>query len=295
MKRGSFKVLFHASLILLVLIFGTAVAFAAPQDAKAAPAAKPALGSDDCIKCHANPPADISAAGGKHKKVSCQDCHVGHPPSVPAKSIIPKCSNCHGGKPHFELQGCLSCHTNPHTPRNIKIGPNVTDPCLTCHTKQNQQLKETKTKHSMLFCSTCHSTKHPNVPECMKCHKPHTPDMVMADCKKCHKAHAPKPVTYEDVPAKHCSGCHKQAYDLLTSSKAKHKDFACSFCHQAKHKMVPKCQDCHGEKHPAGIMAKFSKCGDCHGIAHDLNNWKPKKEEPAKEAAPAAAKPAKKK
>jgi hypothetical protein len=46
-------------------------------------------------------------------------------------------------------------------------------------------------------------------------------------------------------------------------------------CHQEKHKMVPKCQDCHGEKHPAAIMAKFPKCGDCHNIAHDLNNWKP--------------------
>jgi len=294
MKRGSSRILFHASLILLILIFGAAVAFAAPQDAKAAPAAKSALGSDDCVKCHANPPADIAAAGGKHKKVACQDCHVGHPPSVPAKSIIPKCSNCHGGKPHFELQGCLGCHTNPHTPKNIKIGPNITDPCLTCHTKQNEELKATKTKHSMLFCSTCHSTKHPNKPECFKCHKGHTPEMVMADCRGCHKAHAPKPVVYEDVPAKFCSGCHKPAYDLLTSSKAKHKDFACSFCHQAKHKMIPKCQDCHGEKHPAGIVAKFTKCGDCHGIAHDLNNWKPKKEESRKEAAP-VHKPAKKK
>jgi hypothetical protein len=37
--------------------------------------------------------------------------------------------------------------------------------------------------------------------------------------------------------------------------------------------MVPKCQDCHGSPHPAGIMAKFPKCGECHNIAHDLNNW----------------------
>lgn len=295
MNRRSIRFLLHVCLILLTLVFGAAFAFAAPQDAKAAPAVKVALGSDDCIKCHAKPPADITANGGKHKKVSCQDCHVGHPPSVPAKSIIPKCSNCHTGKPHFELKDCLACHTNPHTPRNIKIGANITDPCLTCHTKQIQQLRETKTKHSLLNCSTCHSTKHPNVPECLKCHKPHSSDMVAADCKKCHQAHAPKPATYDDVPAKFCAGCHKKAYDVLTSSKAKHKDFACAFCHQAKHKMIPKCQDCHGEKHPAGIMAKFKKCGDCHNIAHDLNNWGPaKKEEPKKEAAP-AHKPAKKK
>jgi len=51
---------------------------------------------------------------------------------------------------------------------------------------------------------------------------------------------------------------------------------------------MPKCQDCHGEKHPQGIVAKFPKCGDCHGIAHDLNNWKPA-------ATPAAAAPTTKK
>jgi len=270
MKRKSIKSLFYVCLVFVAIAVASSTAFSAASDQKAA---KPVLSSDDCIKCHANPPADIAAAGGKHKMVMCTACHAGHPPSVPAKSIIPKCSNCHTGKPHFELKDCLQCHTNPHTPKNIKIGPNLTEPCLTCHTKQIQQLKETRTKHSALYCSTCHSTKHPNVPECIRCHKPHTPDMTAADCKKCHQAHAPKPVTYEDVPAKFCAGCHKQAYDLLTASKAKHKDFACSFCHQAKHKMIPKCQDCHGEKHPAGIMAKFKKCGDCHNIAHDLNNW----------------------
>ncbi|MHB8880457.1 MAG: cytochrome C [Thermodesulfovibrionales bacterium] len=286
MKKGSTRILFHVCLILLALVLGTAVAYAAPQDVKAA---KPTLTSDDCIKCHAKPPADVAAAGGKHKMVACQSCHAGgHPPTVSGKSIIPKCSNCHTGKPHFELKDCLGCHTNPHTPRNIKIGTNVTDPCVSCHTKQIKQLKEVKTKHSMLYCSTCHSTKHPNVPECLKCHKPHSADMLAADCKKCHMAHAPKPVTYEDVPAKFCAGCHKTAFDLLTASKAKHKDFACAFCHQAKHKMIPRCQDCHGDKHPAGMMAKFNKCGDCHGIAHDINNFskQPNKEEPKKAAAP---------
>ena len=116
MKKRSIRILFCLCLALSVLLAGAA--FAAAQDAKT-PAAKPALGSDDCIKCHAKPPADITAAGGKHKKVSCQDCHVGHPPSVPAKSIIPKCSNCHQGKSHFELKDCLGCHSNPHTPKNI--------------------------------------------------------------------------------------------------------------------------------------------------------------------------------
>jgi hypothetical protein len=83
----------------------------------------------------------------------------------------------------------------------------------------------------------------------------------------------PKNVVYGEVPSKNCAACHKKAYELLTASKAKHKSLECVFCHQAKHKMIPKCQDCHGSPHPAGIMAKFTKCADCHNIAHDLNNW----------------------
>jgi len=60
----------------------------------------------------------------------------------------------------------------------------------------------------------------------------------------------------------------------------------CAFCHQEKHKMVPKCQDCHGMPHPAGIMAKFPVCGECHKIAHDLNNWPPASSKEAPKAAP---------
>ncbi len=84
----------------------------------------------------------------------------------------------------------------------------------------------------------------------------------------------PKAVTYAaDITSKNCAACHGKAFDLLSSSATKHKTFACAFCHQAKHKMTPKCQDCHGVPHPAGIMAKFPKCSDCHNIAHDLNRF----------------------
>jgi hypothetical protein len=58
--------------------------------------------------------------------------------------------------------------------------------------------------------------------------------------------------------------------------------------------MVPKCQDCHGVPHAAGIMSKFPKCGDCHGIAHDLNNWKGQSPAAGEAAPAAAAEPAKK-
>lgn len=88
----------------------------------------------------------------------------------------------------------------------------------------------------------------------------------------------PKNIGYSDkTPSKDCAACHKIAYTLLTASKFKHKNLSCVDCHQAKHKMVPQCQSCHGTPHPAPMLAQFPKCGFCHSIAHDLNNYKDSK------------------
>jgi hypothetical protein len=229
------------------------------------------LGNDDCVKCHTAPPADITAAGGKHKDVGCTGCHEGHPPAV--KKPIPQCNQCHAGKSHYELKGCLSCHKNPHTPLKITFANNITDACLTCHTPQIEQLRKYKSKHTALDCSKCHDV-HRKVPQCTQCHKPHSTEMVAADCKKCHKPHMPTMVAYAaETPSKDCAACHSKVFNMLNASKVKHQTLACAFCHQEKHKMVPTCQSCHGSPHPAGIMVKFPKCGECHNIAHDLNNW----------------------
>ncbi len=283
--KGSRFIVFLAVGILALLV-ASGAAFAA--DAKAAPS----LSNDDCAKCHNAPPADLSANGGKHKEVGCTGCHIGHPPTV--KKPIPVCSDCHGGKSHFELKGCLGCHRNPHTPLKITFTNNITDACLTCHDKQIAQLKKYPSKHTNLNCSMCHDV-HRKIPQCTQCHKPHSADITAADCTKCHKPHMPTQVTYAaDVPSKFCGACHANVLKTLTSGKVKHASFACAFCHQEKHKTVPKCQDCHGVPHPAGIMAKFPVCGECHKIAHDLNNW-PASGAPASGGAPAKQAPAKKK
>ena len=243
---------------------------------------KPSVTNEDCVKCHAAPPADIAAAGGKHKGVGCTGCHVGHPPAV--QKPIPKCSQCHMGKPHFEMKGCLNCHKNPHTPLNISFADNITDACLNCHTRQIAQLRKNKSKHTALSCSSCHST-HRKVPQCTQCHKPHSTEMAAADCRNCHKAHMPKVVTYAAViQSKDCGSCHKKAFDVLSASKSRHKTFTCVFCHRERHKMIPDCLDCHGSPHQkAGIMTKFPKCDDCHNVAHDLNNWPEAKKEAPRE------------
>ena len=253
-----------------------------PRDAMSAPAGA-ALADSDCVKCHQEQPADIAAAGESHKDVSCQECHEGHKPTSPKN--IPDCSNCHEGEEHFNLKGCLGCHTNPHTPLKITLGKNITDPCLTCHAEQIAKLKENKSKHSALFCSNCHDV-HGKIPECLSCHKPHSAEMVQADCGKCHEAHQPTVVVYGDkAKNKDCGACHKKAFDLLTASTTKHQTKACVFCHKNTHKAIETCVSCHGTPHPQGILNKFSKCGDCHKIAHDLNNW-PKTAAPAKKTAP---------
>lgn len=247
--------------------------------------AKAVLSNSDCVKCHTKQVADIDTKGGKHKtEVGCQDCHTtNHPPAVKKEAMIPACSQCHTDKEHYKLKGCLGCHRNPHTPKVITFAKTETNACLTCHKPQIVQLREHKSKHSALACAFCHDV-HGKKPLCTQCHKSHSADIVAADCQKCHKPHMPKDVTYPaTTPSKQCAACHKKAYDMLIASKAKHSKLPCTTCHVAKHKMIPKCQDCHGTPHPAGMMAKFSGCRDCHYIAHDLNNA------PAQSAAPAPA------
>ncbi|MEI6208118.1 MAG: cytochrome c3 family protein [Desulfuromonadales bacterium] len=262
------------------------------QAAAAAQSAK--LLNDDCIKCHSKAPTDIAAAGTKHKsEIGCQDCHNGHPPTT--RKIIPLCSQCHEGKPHYKLDVCKNCHFNPHMPLNIKMGGNITDPCLTCHTQQIVKLRDNKSKHTLLYCSSCHNT-HGKIPDCTQCHKSHSAEQTNADCKKCHQAHMPKNIAYNDkTPSKDCAACHKAAYTLLSASTFKHKSLSCVACHQAKHKMVPECQSCHGTPHPAPMLAKFPKCGFCHSIAHDLNNYKdPKSTDSSTTTDPAKKQPKKK-
>jgi predicted CXXCH cytochrome family protein len=274
-KGGTMRNVCKSKLLAMVCatVIGAWLAAGLPGMATAADApGKVVLSNADCVKCHSKPVADIDAKGGKHKTdVGCQDCHsTGHPPTV--KKIIPECSQCHQDKPHFKLKDCLGCHKNPHTPKVITFAKTVTDPCLTCHAPQIVQLRDNKSKHTALACAFCHDT-HGKKPLCTSCHKSHSADIVAADCQKCHKPHMPKTVTYAaETPSKQCAACHKKAFDLLAASKAKHSKLPCTTCHVAKHKMVPKCQDCHGTPHPAGMMAKFSGCKECHYIAHDLNN-----------------------
>jgi hypothetical protein len=242
---------------------------AAAQPAKATPAGPAALTDAVCGNCHPVQPQTIAAKGGKHKtEVGCQDCHVEHPPL--GANAIPACSMCHSGEPHFELEGCSSCHTDAHAPLDIKFEGNVTGACLTCHPQQGQEVQAHPSAHTDLACNDCHSA-HKLIPNCMECHEKHTQDMDFAACKTCHPVHMPTVVTYpDDIPSHYCGACHEQAASLLQANKSKHHELSCAYCHKHEHKNIPPCQTCHGVPHPARMMQQFPACGDCHGIAHDL-------------------------
>ncbi len=263
MKLGSLMCLIAAAVFTIFLIQTPGVMAATAE-----------LSPDDCIKCHDKEPQDIATNGGKHKtEITCLDCHEGHPPKV--QDNIPECSQCHSGEKHFELTGCLKCHINPHTPLEISLPDDTTQPCLTCHTEQIAQLKQHESKHTELACTNCHRERHGMIPECQQCHSPHVQGQTQQDCVTCHQAHMPLEVTYpDDLPSSACAACHEDEYDQLAASPFKHHDLTCADCHQKKHKMIPKCQDCHGKPHAEGIHQKFPDCKSCHGNPHNLNKLK---------------------
>lgn len=229
------------------------------------------LSTADCIKCHSVVVKTVDSNGAKHKTaVSCMDCHKGHPPMVSKEKIIPTCNMCHSGKRHYEIGGCNTCHSDPHAPLSMQLGANITGPCLSCHEPQGIELKEHPSRHSKLFCTTCHK-QHKQVPPCLQCHKAHTAAMVNKDCLVCHPAHQPRTITYgSDMPSQFCAACHQKIGNTLTGTETKHSKLACVFCHKERHKMIPQCESCHGSPHPATMTAKFKTCNACHISAHSL-------------------------
>ncbi len=226
----------------------------------------------DCPKCHPAIAAANKRNGRAHRdKVTCLNCHVGHPPAK--WGIIPHCSRCHkkGAQEHFGLKNCLRCHRNPHTPLRITLPEHATKPCLTCHKTQIKQLKKYPSMHSTFYCTSCHP-RHGYKPTCFACHAGHLPYMTMADCRGCHKAHMPLHVTYGDkVPSEYCGACHKKEYRLLAASHAKHRRLTCVTCHSRVHKTIPKCTKCHNPPpHDPGLLKHFKSCLTCHVNPHDL-------------------------
>ena len=148
--------------LLCAAVIGTMMLTAFALDAKAELAS---LEVTDCVKCHQEEPATIASNGGKHKTaVTCLDCHQEHPPW--GEEVIPACSMCHEGRSHFELENCLSCHSNPHEPLALHLADDIKEPCLTCHEGPGQDFANYESAHAEQSCTFCHEV-HGQIPDCV--------------------------------------------------------------------------------------------------------------------------------
>ena len=281
-------------IVILFLIAGVSVfpVYAGTTPSETDPPPK----KEECIKCHSGPVNDIKTAGGKHRAVPCGGCHIGHPPTV--KKPIEKCSRCHltTRKAHFELEDCLRCHKNPHTPLNMSLADKGV--CLTCHTQQDAQLRDNKSRHSTIDCTTCHPV-HRQVPQCSQCHKGKA-HFDLKDCLNCHmNPHMPLNMSLAGRVTNACVTCHAQQVTQLSDNKSKHSIFDCTACHNV-HRQIPQCTQCH-QPHSAEMVAADCKkchkahlpkqvtyvsdtpsrdCGACHRKALDLLNASEAKHKP---------------
>ncbi|HWI40009.1 MAG TPA: cytochrome C, partial [Verrucomicrobiae bacterium] len=184
--------------------------------------------------------------------------------------VMPKCATCHA-EPHGKaVTDCGTCHTNPHTPKKVAMDAPLVKLCTQCHAGPKEQLTTFPSKHSKVDCQRCH-TSHGYKPTCFQCHKPHHQGQELATCLRCHPVHRPLQITYdENTPAQTCGSCHTAVYDKWQKTKSKHGKVNCATCHHSKHKVVPKCTECHGSPHKKEIHSRFPNCLSCHIDVHDL-------------------------
>lgn len=258
-----------ASVACLVLLAAAALAFLLAGTSLAAEAQEARLSNSDCAKCHSLEPETIALYGAKHRtEVGCLNCHQEHPPT--GTQAIPECSMCHGGKPHYEIGNCSNCHTNAHAPLQITFPEGSSGACLSCHGAEGQQMKEFPSAHSQQECTLCHPAKHRAILKCMECHAAHVDGQTYEECLSCHKPHMPTNITYSEPANKVCAACHAAVAQALDGTQTKHHELKCAYCHRDKHGMVPTCETCHGQPHPAAMHSKFPNCNQCHNDAHAL-------------------------
>lgn len=144
----------------------------------------------ECLTCHTEQNAQLTAHPSKHTELSCNFCHADK------HGVIPACTECH--EPHSATMGpkdCAVCHA-AHEPTLLEYADTTQNQlCAACHEVAYDQLLATKTKHRAVGCVECHANKHKTVPQCSDCHgTPHAAGI-----------HAKFPL---------CGDCHSTAHDL---------------------------------------------------------------------------------
>lgn len=225
-----------------------------------------------CAQCHVAHFGWLKANGGRHR-IDCRQCHEIFHAYNPKKGnwdeLMPRCNKCHS-LPHGEKFGqCLTCHANPHTPRIVAMGAQLTASCGECHTGPAKQLNAFPSAHTEQGCDACHY-EHGLIPSCMECHEPHVTGQSLETCKACHPVHKPLQIALApDSSTETCGACHADVYGKWNTTKSKHGTVNCSLCHTA-HGQIPSCTRCHEAPHDKTILSKFPRCLDCHMDVHDL-------------------------
>ncbi len=203
---------------------------------------------------------------GKHKTISCAECHDTHVSSeVMFKDYL-----------HQDVSNCVSCHDDVHEQR---FG---TD-CKACHTEDSfQRIRDLDAldhdltgfalegKHEQVDCKKCHETKmtEPLVhSQCADCHSDYHEGQFVSvsrtpDCAECHTVDgfAGSSFTVEQ---------HNTGKFALTGA---HLATPCFSCHLREEKWLfrsigERCIDCHDDVHEGTIAAEFypdKACERCH-------------------------------
>lgn len=188
---------------------------------------------------------------------------------------------------------CAKCHNIKNIKSNTFNHSIINSSgCENCHIlHKGEPLKEKNAfwrrlgegGHRNRTCGDCHGTDTTKIelPQCMKCHKPHLKGAQWDRkiCLGCHdNPHLPQrnAVFKGNITKQMCSACHNIIYQTLTTYDSKHNKNvpACIKCHP-KHRVKPSCNDCHmphGPRHPGSSCTSchgyVSKCRDCHTNPH---------------------------
>lgn len=138
-----------------------------------------------CAKCHRDEYNFLKNSGDKHSERpdSCYTCHIEH-------KYIPRCLDCHEEMIHGEeiLLNCTECHQQ-HSPRALNFSPVVTpEECNICHPEIVQHFQENPSKHSEIYCVTCHE-KHQRWRDCRECHVEVHKDFTEFNVERCIGCH----------------------------------------------------------------------------------------------------------
>lgn len=226
---------------------------------------------------------------GKHKEVSCRECHVTEPAKSPTKTAVGRyhwnqlpsktCETCHAS-PHkktfskeFLAKKCTECHVTDdwfrkpggaafnHDETRFKLtGRHLTLDCAKCHTGEGKNKIYKFKSFEKNFCVDCHQTPHKDQ---------FNPKFVEQACNTCH--------TTKDF-----KGLLKFDHDKTKFKiEGAHRELACKDCHTETskgvygpekkpvtwHKFLFKdldeksCRTCHADYHNGQLS---QKCTDCH-------------------------------